>query len=254
MNQLSSMSRATKWLNISLGQVNLVIWSNYLPEIPFWLLLIQKLHTEQMTVLVYGTSTPATFTLEDVMTISWLFLRTRLLWRHVRTQENNFILPSLTCSFEFWASIKWKLFSWSFPFNLSFCCCSVKYPVECGVGCRLSLCKCINPYVALETVIQCQPDNEFHPSDIEPVYIFLPKGRKWLVCKWQKCLGMHSCDRRPGLTLHTAACEPQMRGSRSREPPRASPGGLVRLSCPHDCFKSSGFSNRWLVLHVAHFQ
>lgn len=86
MNQLSSMNMATKWLNTSLGQVNLVIWSNYLPEILFlrgyilskwqfwlWYFYSSYLHSGEHfdSLLIY-------------------FLRTKLPWRNVRIQENNY--------------------------------------------------------------------------------------------------------------------------------------------------------------------
>ena len=109
-NQLSSMNIATKLLHISLGQVNLVMWSDYLPEIPFWLFLTQKLHTEQMTVLVMVLLLQLSSLWKTFRQSPNFFLRTKkLLWRDGRAQENNFILPSLRLSFEFWALIKWGL-------------------------------------------------------------------------------------------------------------------------------------------------
>lgn len=146
----------------------------------------------------------------------------------MKTQENNLILPSLTCQFEFQASVNQRLFSGKFPFNLSFCC-----PAECGVGWRFSLCKYINSFTALETVIQCQPDHEFCPSNIKPVYIFHPKGRNWLVCKWQRGLGMQFWQVPQVFGTHPVY-ESQIRESRSREPQGASRGCLVHLFCPHD--------------------
>ena len=103
INQLNSMSRTTKWLNISLGQVNLVIWSDHLAEISLWLYLIHKLHTKQMTVLVIVLllQLPSVWRTFPYNLFFFFFLRNKLLWRDVRTQENNFILPSLMCSFEF---------------------------------------------------------------------------------------------------------------------------------------------------------
>lgn len=108
----------------------------------------------------------------------------------MRTQENNFISPSLTHSFEIWASINGDYFLEGSPSNchsavMEWC------PAECGVGWRLTLCKYINPSTALEAAVQGKPDNKFCPSNIEPVYIFQLQGRSWLVRKWQKGLGMY---------------------------------------------------------------
>lgn len=192
MNQLNSMNIARKWLNVSLGYLfsepcNLI---NHLPEIPFWLFLIQKLHTEQMTISVMVLLLP----LPSVWRIFWqsfslsLFLRTKFPWRDVRTQENNFTSPSLTHSFEIWASINGDYFLEGPPSN---CHSAVTEwcPVECGVGWRLTLCKYINPSTALEAAEQGKPDNEFCPSNIRPVYIFHLWGRSLLIQKLQEGLG-----------------------------------------------------------------
>lgn len=160
MSQLNSMNVATKWLKISLGQVNLVIWPDSHPEIPFGLFLMQKSHREPMT-----TSMSPTWALEDILRV-FTSLRIKLPWRDVQP-EKNFIFPCLRRSFSLWALTKWGLFFLEeSPQTVFYCYRMESYRRWSGLE-AFFMQIYINPSTTLEATTQCQPDNGFYPSNIE---------------------------------------------------------------------------------------
>lgn len=69
-------------------------------------------------------------------------------------------------------------------------------------------------------------------------YVFQPKGRSRLACRFLKGVEVHNLDRYLGVLVHTAVCQPLIRLAKELQ-------GVFRvyLPCPLGYYKSFGVSS-----------